>query len=168
MPKARNHRSTEAAQFEELDLPLEKYLTLALLRLTNRLNRQSMKLLDRAAGLGLPEWRCLAFIGRVRKISLNEITDLTGMDRGLISRSVQSLVDKGLVLVSRDPSDRRLVFAAVTRKGEEVHALVKPVMQARQQRLLGSLGAPDRVALYRIMDQLNRCLDEWPDEEELP
>jgi DNA-binding MarR family transcriptional regulator len=150
------------------DLPLEQYVTLGLLRLTNRLNRQSMQLLDRAAGLGLPEWRCLAFIGRADTISLNEITDLTGMDRGLISRSVQSLVEKGLVLVARDPADRRLVRAAMTRKGEDVYRAVKPVMHARQLRLLDSLDSTDRQALYRIMGRLTRCLDEWPADETLP
>jgi DNA-binding MarR family transcriptional regulator len=150
------------------DLPLEQYVTLGLLRLTNRLNRQSMQLLDRSAGLGLPEWRCLAFIGRVGTISLNEIADLTGMDRGLISRSVQSLVEKGLVLVARDPADRRLVRAAMTRKGKDVYRAARPVMHARQVRLLESLDSADRQALYRIMDRLARCLDEWPADETLP
>lgn len=168
MPKARHRLSPAEPERADEVLPLEKYITLGLLRLTNRLNRQSMRLLDRAAGLGLPEWRCLAFIGRAEKISLNEITDLTGMDRALISRSVQSLVDKGLVLVSRDPADRRLVFAAMTRKGKEVHGVAQPVMQARQIRLLGSLDGDDRRALYRIMGQLTRCLDEWPEEKDLP
>jgi DNA-binding MarR family transcriptional regulator len=152
----------------DCDLPLERYVTLGLLHLTNRLNRQSMRLLDRAAGLGLPEWRCLAFIGRTETISLNEIADLTGMDRGLISRSVQSLVDKGMVLVARDPTDRRLVRAVMTRKGKDVHRAVQPVMHARQVRLLNSLDSADRRALYRIMDRLTRCLDEWPADEKLP
>lgn len=168
MPEAL-HRSPDAdPQGTDADLPLEQYVTLGLLRLTNRLNRQSMRLLDRAAGLGLPEWRCLAFIGRADRISLNEIADLTGMDRGLISRSVQGLVDKGLVLVARDPSDRRLVCAAVTRKGREVHRAVQPVMHARQVRLLESLSGTDRRALYRIMNQLTQCLDSWPNDEEKP
>jgi DNA-binding MarR family transcriptional regulator len=166
-PRPLSSRSTDQWDADD-GLPLEQYVTLGLLRLTNRLNRQSMQLLDRSAGLGLPEWRCLAFIGRTDTISLNEITDLTGMDRGLISRSVQSLVEKGLVLVARDPADRRLVLAAMTRKGKDVYRAVKPVMHARQLRLRESLDSADRQALYRIMDRLTRCLDEWTEDETLP
>lgn len=166
VPKAAARKRSVKSPTESAPIPLEKHITYGLLRLTNRLNRQSMRLLDEAAGLGLPEWRCLAFIGAASKISLNEIFDRTRMDRGLISRSTQSLVDKGLVLVERDRADRRLVHAAVTTKGRQVYRVVRPVMHARQMRLLESLSDADRSALYRIMDRLNCCLDEWPSQQD--
>jgi DNA-binding MarR family transcriptional regulator len=150
------------------DLPLERYITFGLLRLTNRLNRQSMRLVEENGGLKLPEWRCLAFIGRVGRISLNEIAELTSMDRALISRSVQSLVERGLVLVERDTVDRRIVNVAVTAGGRATHARLRPVMEARQRRLLAALGDEDRAALDRILGRLNHCLDGWPDKETSP
>ncbi len=144
------------------DIPLENFLTYRLLILTNRLNRQAVRILDDTAGLRLPEWRCLAFIASQRRMSLNEIAERTAMDRGLISRSVQGLVEKGHILVERDAVDRRLVFAIVTRGGEKLYRTVLPIMQRRQARLLGSLSDTERRSLYRSIDKLNRCLDDWP------
>lgn len=153
---------------EAAPIPIEKFVTYGLLRLTNRLNRQSMRLLDETAGLGLPEWRCMAMIGVSPRISLNEIADRTGMDRGLISRAVRSLADKGLLLAERDRTDRRLVRAAFTARGRQIHRLVSPVMLARQLRLQKYLGEADLSALHRILNRLNLCLDEWPSEEAAP
>ncbi|MGI9426525.1 MAG: MarR family winged helix-turn-helix transcriptional regulator, partial [Hyphomicrobiaceae bacterium] len=83
------------------DLPLEDFLTYRLVTLTNRLNRQAKQLLDESASLRLPEWRCLAFIKHCSdahgKAGLHQLAEKTEMDRALISRSVQGLVEKGHV-----------------------------------------------------------------------
>ncbi|WP_284178440.1 MarR family winged helix-turn-helix transcriptional regulator [Rhabdaerophilum sp. SD176] len=147
------------------DYVLERFLTFGLIRLTNRLNRQAMRIVDVTTGLRLPEWRCLVFICAKRGITLHEIVDRTGMDRALITRAVQGLVEKGLVKVERDDEDRRMVAAQATAQGSEVYQQALPVMQARQARLLSALSEPDREAVYRIVHALNACLDAWPEEQ---
>ncbi len=148
------------------DYVLEKFLTFGLIRLTNRLNRQAMRIVEVTTGLRLPEWRCLVFICANRSIMLNEIVDRTGMDRALITRAVQGLVENGLVNVERDSKDRRMVAAQATARGKEVYQQALPVMQARQARLLSALSVSDREAVYRIVDALNACLDAWPEEQD--
>lgn len=168
MPPAIQRKSlkqAETAKTAYVDLPLERFITYGLLRLTNRLNRQAMRILDQAAGLRLPEWRCMAFICSGTGISLNDIAERTGMDRGLITRSVQGLVMKGIVRVERDTKDRRIVFCVGTETGHELYRRVLPTMQARQARLLSSLSEADQISIYRILDQLNGCLDGWPESD---
>ncbi|MGI9410803.1 MAG: MarR family winged helix-turn-helix transcriptional regulator [Hyphomicrobiaceae bacterium] len=143
------------------DLPLEKFLTYRLLTLTNRLNRQAMQILDDTAKLRLPEWRCLAMIGRYGKISLNRIAEITEMDRALISRSVQGLVEKGHVLTERDGEDRRVVYAVHTKLGTDTFQAVLPLMQRRQKHLLNRLSPSERKAIYRIIERLSEALDDW-------
>ena len=147
------------------DLPIEQFLTYQLLLLTNRLNRQAMHILEEKAALRLPEWRCLAFIRECcrdqSKISLHQLADNTGMDRALISRSVQGLVEKGHVLTKRNCKDRRVVFAAVTRQGEALYQRTLPIMQKRQLHLLEALSPQDRKAIYRIMSRLSSAVGEW-------
>lgn len=160
---AKTISASEIARGELEDLPLEQFLTYRLLLLTNRLNRQAMEILDEACGLRLPEWRCLAFIGRAGRISLAAISETTTMDRALVSRSVQGLVEQGLAQTVRDLKDRRVVFADLTEAGRRMHRAVLPKMQARQARLLGALTDPERRQLYVIMDKLTDCLDHWND-----
>ena len=57
------------------------------------------------------------------------------MDRALISRSVQGLVEKGHVLTERDREDRRMVYAALTKSGTDTFEAVLPLMQRRQKHL---------------------------------
>lgn len=163
MPSARPIRPSEAKPAHaDAGLPLERFVTFALLRLTNRLNRQAMHMVSEASNLRLPEWRCLALVCAGDGVTLAEIVERTGLDGGLITRSAQGLVEKGFLLVARDTKDRRIVRATATAQGMRLYRQVLPVMQARQARLLGALTEADRSALYRIVDRLNRCLDDWP------
>ena len=140
MPKRPKPKSQK---LDALDMPVEQFLTYRLLTLTNRLNRQAMHILEETAGLRLPEWRCLAFIhqsnSKQGKTGLHDLADKTGMDRALISRSVQGLVQKGYVLTERDGEDRRIVNARLTPPGEKLYDRILPLMQRRQMYLLDAL-----------------------------
>ena len=145
----------------DVQLPIDQFVTYRILSLTSRLNRQAMQILEAACGLRLPEWRCMAMIGRSGELSLFSISGLIGMDRGLVSRSVQSLVEKGLVATERDGDDRRIVRARLTERGNRMFQETFPVMQRRQLRLLSSLSSDDQKAFYRIMDCLSESIDDW-------
>lgn len=151
------------------DLLVEDFLTYRLVTLTNRLNRQAKQILEEAAALRLPEWRCLAFIKRCRdtdgKASLHQLADATSMDRALISRSVQGLVEKGHVLTERNRDDRRIVHAVLTRQGEALYRDTLPIMQRRQHYLLNALSSQERKAVYRIIERLNLAVEEWEAEQ---
>lgn len=148
----------------EAQLPIDQFLTYRILTLTSRLNRQAMQILEDSCGLRLPEWRCMAMIGRSGELSLFNISDIAGMDRGLVSRSIQSLVEQGLVATERGGDDRRIVRATLTKKGEQMFQKTFPIMQRRQMRLLSSLSPGDQKAFYRIMDCLAGSIDAWEDE----
>ncbi len=160
-------RPTKKPEIDSVDgaLPLDQFLTYRLLTLTNRLNRQAMHILESQASLRLPEWRCLAFVWQCSrdngKASLQDIAEITGMDRALISRAVQGLVEKGHVLTERDTKDRRNVHAVLTRQGKALFRRMLPIMQRRQMHLLGALSAQDRKAIYRIIDRLGNAVDDW-------
>lgn len=143
------------------DVPFEQFLTYRLLTLTSRLNRQAIKLLEAHSDLRLPEWRCLAMIGRDETLPVNRISEMAGMDRGLISRSMQGLVAKGYVISDRDEHDRRMIRASLTPDGQRLYEHMLPIMQQRQKRLLGALSASDRKAVFRIIECLNTAIDDW-------
>ena len=159
---------SEDDEVREIDLPVGQFLTYRLLTLTNRLNRQAMHILETQASLRLPEWRCLAVIhecSRPRgKAGLHEVAKATEMDRALITRSVQGLVEKGHVLTERDSQDKRIVHAALTRQGQELFQKMLPIMRRRQMHLLNALSPHDRKSVYRIMDRLSAAAEDYEDE----
>jgi DNA-binding MarR family transcriptional regulator len=141
------------------DLPLEEFLTYELLKLTNLLNRQASAILKSEAGLRLPEWRCMAFIGTYENIALYRIHELTEIDQGLITRTIQALVEKKLVEVKKDLEDKRVIQACLTKEGKKVYARVRPVMQARQVKLLRALNVSERSAIFQILSKLRAAVD---------
>ena len=82
------------------------------------------------------------------------------MDRALVSRSIQGLVERGLVQALRDERDRRVVFADITSAGGRVYHDVLPQMQARQAALLQVLTPDERRLMYGAIGKLVACLDE--------
>lgn len=146
------------------DVPFEQFLTYRLLTLTGRLNRQAIKILEANGDLRLPEWRCLAMIGRHGMLNMNRISEMAGMDRGLVSRAIHGLVDKGYVLCDRDVTDRRIVRATLTKAGDALFRETLPIMQERQRQLLRGLSSSDRKAVFRIIDRLTDTLDTWEEE----
>ena len=154
-----DHRSDTDA-----GLLFEQFPTYRILSLTSRLNRQAVRILDEACGLRLPEWRCMAMIGRHGRLNLFNISEFAGMDRAQVTRSIQSLVERGHVLTQRDTADRRIVSAKLTRSGRRVYEKTFPIMEQRQLQLLGALSPADRKAFYRIMDNLNTALAIWEHE----
>ncbi|HBG22772.1 MAG TPA: MarR family transcriptional regulator, partial [Peptococcaceae bacterium] len=51
----------------------------------------------------------LVEIGRKRCLSINELADLLGLDKSTMSRTVNTMVEQGLVTREPDPADRRYV-----------------------------------------------------------
>jgi len=148
----------------DTELAFEQFLTYRILSLTSRLNRQAVQILDEACGLRLPEWRCLAMIGRHKKLNLFNISEIAGMDRAQVTRSIQSLVEKDYVVTERASLDRRTVSAKLTKAGQRLYDQTYPVMEQRQLRLLSALSPSDRKAFNRILERLNDSLADWEEE----
>ena len=134
--------------------PLQRFLTYRLSQLGFRLNRQAAHLLRQESGLKLPEWRVLALLATHRQINAAGIEELTGIDRGLLSRTVRALEVRGLVVARRSEADRREVFVALTAAGRQVYKRQLPLMQARQAHLLDALDPAERRVVFRIVDKL--------------
>ena len=154
----------QIADISDNEMPFEQFLTYRLLALTSRLSRQAIKIIESRHDLRLPEWRCLAMIGRHSVLHANRISEIAGMDRGLVSRAIQGPLPKGYALVERDKDDKRIVRVTLTKGGCALYEEMLPVMQQRQKRLLSALSPKDRKAVDRIIERLTQSLDEWEDE----
>ena len=80
--------------------------------------------------LTIPEWRALAVIAEHGTLSPTAVGQLTAMDKVKVSRAAQSLVAKGLLRRTQDPSDGRGLLLRLTRKGVATHAGMVPLADA--------------------------------------
>jgi DNA-binding MarR family transcriptional regulator len=117
-------------------------------------------ILKRAAGaryrrlLGLPpgEWGVIAQLGERAPRSLNDLADAMGLDKTQISRSVSSLVERGLVTRANNPTNHREVLIGLSLKGAAAEAVIRKAGSVANEVLLEGLTSVDRIALE---EQLN-------------
>lgn len=56
-------------------------------------------------------------IGSNQSLSINELAELLGLDKSTLSRTVNTMVEQGLVTREPDPDDRRYVKIKLTPTG---------------------------------------------------
>jgi DNA-binding MarR family transcriptional regulator len=105
-------------------------------------------------GLGMPEWRLLAVVGRHGVLSPTEAGDRTSMDKVKVSRAAASLVGRGLLRQSRDPDDGRGRLMRLTRKGMTVYTSIAPTGEQIEKTLSACMTRSEWLALHKTLAKL--------------
>jgi DNA-binding MarR family transcriptional regulator len=135
-------------------------LTFQLVRLYAALNRQSNRLLKEAGGLTIPEWRIVSLLGAHGELNGRLIGSAAKLDAGLLSRTLRGLELRGIVRCVRKAEDRRSVWARLTAHGNKLARTVRPVMVARNKRLLGALEPGEQAMIFKLIDKLSAALEK--------
>jgi DNA-binding MarR family transcriptional regulator len=90
-------------------------------------------------------------IGRAKEISLNELAEILTLDKSTMSRTINNLVEDGLVLRELHPEDRRYVTIKLTDEGIKIFEnieegmneyyinIFKSIPEDKRQQVLESL-----------------------------
>ncbi len=102
-------------------------------------------------GISVSKWRALSVIRRLKSCPMNDLSQLSAVDRTTLTRTVDQMVAEGLVRRTATPSDRRRVLLELTPAGADmiqraleinrgVNAeMLKAVPQAQREIALGVL-----------------------------
>ncbi len=144
---------------------LEEFLPYRLSVASNRVSRLFARRYSEAYGLTIPEWRVLAVVGRFGTMSPSTVGEWTAMDKVKVSRASASLVSRGLLRQSQDPSDGRGRLLRLTRKGTSVHAGVVPLARELEGILAVGLTRAEWAALNKALVKINEHVQtiEEPD-----
>lgn len=116
----------------------------------SRISRMVEKMYSQQFGLSVVGWRIVAILGSHSPLSAKALGELTAMDQVSISRAVEQLASKKLVLRRVDMADRRRVALRLSKRGEEVYSQVLPVLYAGERALLSGFSKSDEAAFRRI------------------
>mgnify|MGYP001187646842 CR=1 FL=1 len=72
----------------------------------------------RPHGLTITQWRVLVGLGLLKSRTMNEVADFLALDRTTLTRTIDRLVERGLVVRAEVPHDRRLTEASLTAAGK--------------------------------------------------
>ena len=120
-----------------------------------------------SADLTLTQWQVLSLLEHVDRATMGEVAELCATDRTTLTRTVDRMVDDGLVRRDRAGADRRQVILELTEAGlvryEQAYALVGPF----NQRLTNFMSPKDFGFLAKLIRRslTNVTRDEdWVDD----
>jgi DNA-binding MarR family transcriptional regulator len=132
--------------------------------------REMIRFLERKLG-GLDEYQktccevtmaqCHAVveIGRKQLITLIELAEILKLDNSTMSRTVNNLVNKDLVMRETNREDRRYITISLTQKGQKVFKSIEEDMDAYYEKLFKDIPENKRVQLIESLQNLIDALD---------
>jgi DNA-binding MarR family transcriptional regulator len=136
------------------DFRLEEFLPFRLAVASEGVSRVIARHYLTRSGLGMPEWRLLAAVGRFGVLSPTAAGEHTSMDKVKVSRAAASLVARGLLRQTQDPEDGRGRLLRLTRKGTGVYAGIKPMAQQIETTLAAGLSKAEWNMLHKALARL--------------
>lgn len=93
---------------------------------------------------------------RGRNVTASDISIRRGISKGLVSKAVSSLLDKGLIRSEDNPQDGRSVYLLINNEDSELITRVENINQEFKDRLLKDI---DEEELNLFLDINRRMLD---------
>lgn len=88
-----------------------------------------------------------------------EVAKRLGLATPTVTRTTSRMEAAGLLRREPHPQDRRMVRLWLTERGRALEKDIDDEMRLLTERALASLGAADRVAFVRFLDQVRRNLE---------
>jgi len=97
-------------------------------------------------------------IGRIEKLSLNELAELLDLDKSTTSRTINNLVDLGLVQRELSPADRRYVTINLTKEGEKIYKNIEDSMDEYYLNIFNSIPEEKRSQVLESLELLTDAI----------
>lgn len=134
-------------------LPLDDYLPYLLNRAGSRL-AEAFSAVVRDYGITLPMWRVLAALHQKDGERVGRIAELTAIEVSTLSRLLDTMEARGLVVRRRSADDARTVAVQRTAAGRELTATIIPLALHYEAVALKGLSARETTQLKRMLRRL--------------
>lgn len=114
--------------------------------LSNALVWRESHELRRAVGLGTNDWRVISALGTRPGLSSTEVSEFLGVNKAVVSKSVNLLLDRDLILLGDGPRGSRPLY--LNEGGAEMHRVMRPISQRGEDIILEGMSA-DEIASFR-------------------
>jgi DNA-binding MarR family transcriptional regulator len=138
---------------------LERLMAYKYAILYKLMSRYSAAFLNEQFDLSIAEWRILGQLAYHETSTVAELAQRTLTDKAQISRAVQSLNERGLVLRAAHHSDARRVVLSLSKRGADHVRKVFPHRLEFNDELMAQLTQQERRALNSAIDKLTHYLE---------
>ncbi len=104
--------------------------------------------------VSVPQWVVLRCLYDAENTSLNELAATVGVDNGALSRMIERLSQKGLVIRETDPANRRTVRLRLSEAGRKLVPVLAKEADENDAACFGVIGEEDRRQLLETVRAL--------------
>ena len=141
-------------------LALEDFLPYRLNQVSERVSRSFARLYSEQFGMARPEWRVIAIIGQMGRVTAKTVGERSTMHKTKVSRAVTSLEKRGFVIRTANPDDMREHFLELTDAGRNAYDTLVPQALDFSAKLMDSLSPEQQSHLEAILEQLMEAAAE--------
>jgi DNA-binding MarR family transcriptional regulator len=116
-------------------IPYQSRVGYLLGAIANMIDAGGSRLFRRAFGIGLGEVRLVYVIGYEGPLTARQASQIIGVDKGAMSRTVAALVRRGVLQVTVDTADARQRVIQFTPAGRKLHQRVMALALERERQM---------------------------------
>ena len=135
-------------------LSLAEYYPYRLAVLSHEISKAFTPLYQQRFNLNRQEWRVLAALAENPNMSSKEITEYSTLEKMQVSRAIDSMTKKALVMQIDSDVDRREKRVTLSDKGIKTYHEIAPLALAREEFILSSLNKKEIELFDGIIDRL--------------
>ena len=136
------------------NLALENFLPYVMNRMADNISAQLSVIYRDHYKLTVAQWRVIANLGQHQILLAQDIVKFTDMEKTKISRAVNTLVDRGLVVGEQAEGDNRAKNLRLTAQGIDLYQAIVPNVQAWEKDLLSCLSKAEQKELFSSLEKL--------------
>jgi DNA-binding MarR family transcriptional regulator len=141
-------------------VPLERRVSYRCSMIAARITRLLAPMWHERHRLSVVNWRVLAVIGRYAPLSAKEVALHTSSEPFRVSRALEALIRRRLVVRDIDRDDRRRVRLRLSSTGKAVHRSIEASVNQLEQAVLEKMSAAERADLDRMLALLDNRVAE--------
>ncbi len=136
----------------------------SLLRRIERSLVENLKGESICCGISFNECHVLLELDGKPSTAVSSLSGALGMDKSMVSRTVDALVQRGMLNRLEDPDDRRRKSIALTAEGERLAEWINGQMNGKYRELFAALDTDTARELTGAARLLAETLELWKDE----
>ncbi|WP_156760083.1 MarR family winged helix-turn-helix transcriptional regulator [Microbacterium karelineae] len=130
-------------------LATDEFTPRLLALLSNALVWRESQELRREVGLGTNDWRIVSALATRPGASATEVSEFLGVNKAVVSKSVNTLADRDLIVLGEGPRGSRPMF--LTEAGVEMHHVMKPISKRGEDIILEGMTAGESRELNAVL-----------------
>jgi DNA-binding MarR family transcriptional regulator len=107
-------------------------------------------------GVTLSQCHAIVEVGRAEEVSLNDLAELLTLDKSTMSRTINNLVEEGLIVRELHPEDRRYIIIKLTEEGINVFNNIEEGMDQYYKSVFTSIPECSR---EQVLDSLKLLIE---------